>query len=77
MKVYLEGGMKWEEIPVSHGGSKKWASENHKYEIFLTRTGKYRLVAFDHDPSTQFPDAEFWMREYDTLNLALHQAESM
>jgi hypothetical protein len=77
MKAILKGGKKWEEIPISHGGGKKWASACHNYEIFLTRDGKYRLVAFEHDPSPQFPQAEFWMREFDTLNLAAHQAEVM
>lgn len=77
MKTILKGGMKWEEIPISHSGGKKWLSENAHYEIFQTKSGKFRLIAFEHEPSSQFPDAEFWMREYDSLLLVAHQAECM
>lgn len=77
MKAILSKGMKWEEIPISSGGKKKWSSECNRFEIFLTRDGKYRLVAFEHDSSEQFPEAEFWMREFSSLNLAAHQAEVM
>lgn len=77
MKAILDGGMRWEEIPLSTSGYKKWSSEGNHFEIFLTKQGKYRLVAFEHGPSSQFPQAEFWMREYDTLELAAHQAEVM
>ncbi len=78
MKAILKGGMKWEEFKISNGGGKKWASaDGVKFEIYLTKDGKYRLIAFEHEPSEQFPDAEFWMREYSSLNLAAHQAEVM
>jgi hypothetical protein len=76
MKAILTDGKKWEEIPMSHG-MKKWSSDCNDFEILLTSRGKYRLVALEHDPSTQFPDAEFWMREYDSLVIAAHQAECM
>jgi hypothetical protein len=77
METLVTGGRKWERIPISNGGKVKWASDCHNYEIFKTKTGRYRLVAFEHEPSQQFPDAGFWMREYATLEQAAEQAEVM
>lgn len=77
MKPLIANGQAWEEATTSAGGKKKWVSEDGHFEIFLTATGKYRLVAFEHEASTQFPDAEFWMREYATLDDAATQAEKM
>ena len=76
MQELLEGGMKWEESTAASGGT-KWSSECGDYEILKIRDGKYRLVSFKHEPVQQFPDAEFWMREYRTLLEAAHQAEVM
>ena len=76
MKVLLKNGMKWESVP-SNITTVNLHSECSKYQIMRTKQGKFRLIAFDHDPSTQFPQAEFWMREYDTLEQAAHQAEVM
>lgn len=77
MKTLVKGGRKGEEFKISNGGGKKWSSDCNKYEIFLTKNGKYRLVAFDHEPSPEFPNAEFWMREYGSLKAAAEQAEMM
>ena len=54
-----------------------WDSECGDYRIMKTKDGKFRLVSFIHDPSTQFPEAEFWMREYSTAEEAQTQAEMM
>lgn len=76
MKRILKGGKQWEEVP-SNITAVNLHSEDHKFQIMKTKAGKFRLIAFDHEPSDQFPDAEFWMREYDSLLLAAHQAECM
>jgi hypothetical protein len=77
-KAYLKGGKKWAE-DTRPNGLKVWSSECGDFQIMQTKVdgGRFRLVAFEHEPSTQFPQAEFWMREYDSLHLAMHQAESM
>ena len=73
----VAGGMGWEKIPCNHPGEFKYASENSYYEILQTKQGKYRLISFEHSPSSQFPSAEFWMMEFSTLESAAKQAEMM
>lgn len=74
----LPDGMFWEQIPNSIWPEGfKWASKCNRYEIFKTKQGQYRLVAFDHDPNDDFPQSEFWMRDFPTLQTAAHQAEGM
>lgn len=74
----VSGGRLWSESSITTASvKKKWVSECGEYEILSTAAGKFRLVAFEHEPSSQFPDAGFWMREYATLGLAAHQAEVM
>ena len=75
-KELVSGGMKWESIP-SNISTVNLHSEDGRYQIMKTKQGKFRLIAFDHEPSTQFPQAEFWMREYGTLEQAAQQAEMM
>ena len=74
----LTRGMEWESIP-SNVFSVNYHSKDSKYQIFKGKrpTDKFRLVAFDHDPSPQFPQAEFWMREFSTIEEAAKQAEMM
>lgn len=76
MKPLVPKGMKWESVP-SNITKVNLHSEGTRFQIMQTKQGKYRLIAFEHEPSTQFPQAEFWMREYDTLEEAATQAEMM
>lgn len=76
MKAILSSGKKWESRPASFTKT-NLHSECGKFQIMETKQGKFRLIAFDHEPTLQFPQAEFWMREYETLNAAAHQAECM
>ena len=72
----LPGGMQWQsDLNSSVPGA--MATADHDYQILPTKAGKFRLIAFNHDSSPQFPDAEFWMREYETMRAAMEQAEVM
>ena len=76
MRTIVKGGMKWEEVK-TQSTPLRLDSEDNKYCIMKTKQAKFRLIAFDHDPSSEFPEAEWWMREYATLEQAAEQAEKM
>lgn len=69
--------MKWKKADISPMQYDKWESDCGNFDILKGKNSGYRLIAFEHDPSDQFPDAEFWMWEYRTLEEAKHQAEKM
>lgn len=74
----LPNGMHWEKIPTTaFPEGFKWSCKEKNFEIFRDKQGKYILISFDHDPSTEFPNAEFWMKTFPTLLMAAHQAEGM
>jgi hypothetical protein len=68
--------MKWESVP-HNMTDVNLHSENSKFQIMKTKQGKYRLIAFDHDASDQFPQAEFWVKDFNSLQEAAKQAEMM
>lgn len=74
--ILVDGGMSWKEVP-STSTSVNLHSEDENFNIIMTKNGKFRLISFQHNPSKMFPQAEFWMMEYDSLLDAARQAEKM